>query len=335
MSSPGLPSAAPAWYNISKGRRCFALAEKDLAQKQLAEYEDVFADIVNVLLLGGEPLIKPEELTPANPASTYKGRDSKLRLQERDIAKFWQRGHIHLAFIGLENQTTVSPVMPLRVIGYDGAAYRDALNRMETEEGAGNEVGDGGGKSPLRPYPVITLVLYFNHERRWTVPRTLKECFDIPPQLDRYVNDYKIHVFEIAWLEDETVAKFTSDFRFLADYYVQLRKTNQWQPMSGKARHIKELLELFRALTNDDRFIALYETRKGEQSDMTAKGLDYWFAEVGDKMRAEGEARGIETARTQNALAMFADHVPVDKVAKYSNLTIQEATNIGKQHGYL
>ena len=32
---------------------------------------------------------------------------------------------------------------------------------------------------------------------------------------------------------------------------------------------------------------------------------------------------------------MFTDHLPADKIAKYSNLSIQEATNIGKENGYL
>ena len=49
----------------------------------------------------------------------------------------------------------------------------------------------------------------------------------------------------------------------------------------------------------------------------------------------QGYERGLESAKSQSALAMFADSVPVDKIAKYSNLSIQEATNIGKQHGYL
>ena len=40
------------------------MAEKDLTEKQLFELEDVFADIVNTLLLDGEPLILPEELKP-------------------------------------------------------------------------------------------------------------------------------------------------------------------------------------------------------------------------------------------------------------------------------
>ena len=38
------------------------MAEKDITEKQLASYNDVFADIVNVLLFDGERLVKEDEL---------------------------------------------------------------------------------------------------------------------------------------------------------------------------------------------------------------------------------------------------------------------------------
>lgn len=312
------------------------MGAKDLTQKQLAEYEDIFADLVNVLLLDGKRLIKPQELKPAKRDSLYKDKGMKLRMQERDIAKFWEKGGIRLAFIGLEDQTKIHRAMPLRVIGYDGAVYRDELNAVKPED----EVEDGTEKLPLQLYPVITLVLHFDYERRWTAPRTLKECFpNIPSALDPYINDYRIHVFEIAWLPDETIAKFKSDFRFVADYYSQMRKTGKWQIMPGKAKHVKELFELFNALTSDTRFINMYAQRKGEQNNMASIALDYWenvYTEKGRaEGRAEGEKKGRNTAREESALAMFADHLPVEKVAKYSNLSLKKVTALGKKHGYL
>ena len=38
------------------------MAEKDLSEKLLEEYDDVFADIVNVLLFDGKREVKEEEL---------------------------------------------------------------------------------------------------------------------------------------------------------------------------------------------------------------------------------------------------------------------------------
>ncbi|MBR3721550.1 MAG: hypothetical protein IKN12_02190, partial [Selenomonadaceae bacterium] len=158
------------------------VGEKDLTEKQLFELEDVFADIVNVLLLDGKPLILPEELTPAKKDSLYKDKELKTRMQERDIAKLWTQGNVRMAFFGLEDQTAIDYDMPLRIVSYDGAVYRAMLLERD----------NATDKFPL--YPAITMVLHFDYEHRWTGARTLKECFkNITPELDPYVSDYKIN----------------------------------------------------------------------------------------------------------------------------------------------
>lgn len=109
-------------------------------------YDDVYADILNVLLFHGKRLILLENLETAGTQSSYVSQ-KELRGQERDLAKYWRNHNIRIAFIGVENQTTVKRNMPLRVMGYDGAAYRAQL----LEEGQNIW------------YPVITIVLYFGY----------------------------------------------------------------------------------------------------------------------------------------------------------------------------
>lgn len=41
---------------------------------------------------------------------------------------------------------------------------------------------------------------------------------NIPKELDPYVNDYKMEVFEIAWLTDEQLEMFKSDFKVVARF---------------------------------------------------------------------------------------------------------------------
>jgi len=53
------------------------------------------------------------------------------------------------------------------------------------------------------------------------------------------------------------------------------------------------------------------------------------------EQRREGRGEGIKSAREESALAMFADHLPVEKVAKYSMLSLQDATALGRKHGYI
>ncbi|MCQ2240328.1 hypothetical protein [Treponema sp.] len=100
------------------------MAEKDIAEKTLEAYNDVFADIVNGLLFDGREVVKEDELEAESEISMYKA-DDRLHEQERDVAKYWKNGEIRIALYGFENQTSIDSAMPLRVLSYDGAAYRN------------------------------------------------------------------------------------------------------------------------------------------------------------------------------------------------------------------
>lgn len=63
------------------------MGEKDIAEKTLEAWNDVFADIVNVLLFKGKQVVKEDELEAATPTSAFKA-GKKLHQQERDVAKF-------------------------------------------------------------------------------------------------------------------------------------------------------------------------------------------------------------------------------------------------------
>ena len=124
------------------------MAEKDITQKVLEQYNDVFMDIVNVLLFNGEMVVREDDLIDL-PTSSSKKIGRKINYQDRDVAKYWQGNKINIAMLGLENQTDPDKLMPLRVISYDGAEY----GRQSS------------GKNKDKPkYPVITLVLYMGHK---------------------------------------------------------------------------------------------------------------------------------------------------------------------------
>ena len=194
------------------------MAEKDALEKNLMAHNDVFADIVNNLLFQGEQYIKESELEQGRERSYY-GTDKSIREQERDVSKYWKQNNIRIAYIGIENQAEAEDDMALRVIGYDGAAYRDQIG-YDTDD-KGNRV-----RAKIR-FPVISMVLYFGYKKHWDKAKTLHEALGdgIDEQLKPYVNDYEINLFEIAYLTDEQLAGFKSDFRFVADYFVQKRKT--------------------------------------------------------------------------------------------------------------
>ena len=172
------------------------MAEKDMTEKALEAFNDVFADIVNNLLFQGRKRILEEDLEQGWEHSVYRGEKS-LREQERDTSKYWKKHNIRIAYIGLENETDAEDDMPLRVIGYDGAAYRDQIAYQTDETGKRRKTRDR--------YPVVTLVLYFGYKKHWDKARTLYEALreNMDADLMPFVNDYRISLFEIAWLTDD------------------------------------------------------------------------------------------------------------------------------------
>ena len=292
------------------------MAEKDVTEKKLLDYADVFADIVNVTLFDGQRIIEERDLADALPRSVYK-LDGKMHEQERDVAKFWKKNQLRISLIGLENQSEAEADMPLRVIGYDGAAYRSELN------------ADKKGKPKVR-YPVVTLVLYFGYQTHWNKARSLKECFDIPEPLEPFVNDYPLHVIEVAWLPDETIAKFQSDFKLVADYFSQMRKDESYDPMPDEIQHVRETLELLSALSGDDRF---WESGKGVK-----EGEKFTMRSVAlDKIEARGEARGrkegIAAATMKIVRKMLTMKMPYDSIAESTEMPVEEVVRIAKESG--
>ncbi|MCR5102883.1 MAG: hypothetical protein K6B68_00260 [Eubacterium sp.] len=110
------------------------MTNKDLPEKLLEDYNDIFADIVNVLLFNGERIIKEDELQNLQMVSQYKAETGILHEEERDTGKKWKQGDIIISSIGLENQNKYFKFMPVRVIGYDGANYREQLLVKNTKK---------------------------------------------------------------------------------------------------------------------------------------------------------------------------------------------------------
>ena len=246
------------------------MAQKDMVEKLLEDHEDVFADIVNVLLFNGKRVISESSLKETKLTSQYKAEIGKLHEQERDVAKYWIDGNARIALCGLENQTSEEKYMPLRVIGYDGASYRQQLMK----ENKGNEI-----------VPVVTLVLYYGTSR-WSSPHNLKGVLNINDKFKPFVNDYKANIFDIAFLDEETVQKFTSDFRIVADFFVQKRKDKGYEPSRQKITHVDEVLKFLRTMTGDSRYEVEFSKEDKE------RGVN--MCNVIDKVEKQGIEKGIE-----------------------------------------
>ena len=225
------------------------MGEKDITQKNLEDYNDVFADIINGVIYQGKQVVVPDDLENAVVHSQYKDDKSKLHEQERDVAKYWKKGNIRIALCGIENQSKPEKKMPVRIIGYEGASYRTQLKQKHIA-------------------PVLTLVLYFGTEQRWNYSTNLKSVLNIPEGMDDYVNDYKINVVEVAWLSQEEVDYFKSDFRVVANFFVNKRLDEKYIPDDPQEiKHVDEVLKLLSVMSGDHSYEEVL-FQKGKVSNM-------------------------------------------------------------------
>ena len=247
------------------------MGEKDISEKTLIDYNDVFADIMNVLVFKGKQVVQPTELENTMIQAQYKAEDGKLHEEERDVAKYWKKENLAIAFFGIENQVKAEKTMPFRIIGYDGASYRSQLL-----------------KKRKNIVPVVSFVLYFGTEKRWNYKKSIKELMDIPEELSPYVNDYKINVIEIAWLTEEQIRSFRSDFGIVANFFVQKRLNKDYEPDDKRViEHVDAVLKLLSVMTGDNKYesILYSDYEKGQVKTM---------CEVADRLISKGIKQGIK-----------------------------------------
>ena len=86
--------------------------------------------------------------------------------------------------IGVEHQSTLDKNMIIRILNYDAQLY---INQVES----GKEVR-----------PVGSFVFYTG-DKEWTYPKSLKESLKVPPEMEEYINDWKLPVLELKKMDPQ------------------------------------------------------------------------------------------------------------------------------------
>lgn len=280
------------------------MGEKDITEKHLEAWNDVFADIVNVLLFKGKRLIKENDLESDTKDSMFKA-DGKIHEQERDVSKFWKNGEIRISILGFENQTVPDKDMPLRVISYDGASYKQQLLDEKTKQ----------------RYAVTTIVLYFGTKKKWSTPKNLLGCFKVPDELKPFVNDYKINVFNIAWLSNKVIDMFQSDFKIVAKYFQTVRLKKDYKGSNEEIRHVDALLKMLSALTGDKSYEEVYNNCNFIEGGVTMEGF---IEKYTNKGRTEAQKSIVRNLIESNAGT-------IEQIAEWVKLPVEEVKKIASK----
>ena len=278
------------------------MAEKDITEKLLTDIDEVFADIYNSLCFNGENIIKPDDLSNASVTTAFISNDVTRGLIS-DVSKIYKNSNLTLALLNIENQSTEDSDMPFRIIGYEGAKYNSQL------------ISGSNAR-----YAVATLVLNFNTKKRWSTPKSIKESLKnkYPIELDEYINDYKVNVIDVAFMDKEDIEKLNSDFKAVAKYYYLKRNNIEDFEELGDC-NLKYPVQTFatmKALTGDSRFEIAYndyvETHKDDKGVTMEKILDTIEA----RGEARGEAKGKELQARETAINLKNMNMDEETIAK-------------------
>src|SRR5699024_8328379 len=132
----------------------------------------------------------------------------------------------------------------------------------------------------------ITIVLYFG-DTPWRGHRSLQ---DRVSRMEGVAgNDYRIHVFEIAFLTDEQVRMFRSDFGIIADYFVKKRRGEIYEGNQKPIRHVDAMLKFMAVFAKDQRFLKIKLDEKEEVN----------MCVILDRVEERGRQEGIRMGREE------------------------------------
>lgn len=273
---------------------------KDIVEKDFVAFPDIAADVINVLLYQGKNIIKKENLLSGPTEIIYQG-NRKLRTQYEDLCKYdMLNGKVRLMYL-IANQSKTDGKMLLRKAGYTGGIYREQYE----------------GQVPSS-FPVIELVLYWGVSK-WRSSRDFRRLFrkwNLSEEEWNYIDELKLHVYEMRHLPEKTRKLFQSDMRIVVDFLAEGERYRSDRKIVHKAALIKmiKVLSGETDINNVEKWMEEHKIR--EEDEITVCEL---FDQYERKGRAEGVQIGVECGEARRLVA------DIENVMKFFQVTLEKA----------
>ena len=187
------------------------MGQKDLAQNDYFKDKRRFADVCNGILFQGREVIRPEELQEKEADIIFYNPQEQLREIIADEVMIWNG--ICINIVGIESQTKVDYSMVFRLMKEEALSYdrqwndnaKEWTHSRETIKEV-NYAWSPEGKE-ARFCPVILLVIYFGIDKKWDGARCLYDMLDMNKDVEPYISNYKMNLFDFHDCNDFSVFK--------------------------------------------------------------------------------------------------------------------------------
>ena len=243
----------------------------DTTCKRLLRDGECFADLCNALYFHGRQVIKPEDLiSQENDVSTLIGKEP-LPMETKRYRDIVRKASINgdYMIIGVEHQSSLDKNMIIRILNYDAQLY---INQVES----GKEVR-----------PVGSFVFYTG-DKEWTYPKSLKESLKIPPEMEKYINDWKLPVLELKKMDPQILkSKRLKEVVEISQSMLE----GDYEKLRTNRMISVENYKIAAILTHTD--IKEEDLPEGDEINM-CKAMDQLFQRFENQGIEKGEAIGIE-----------------------------------------
>ena len=209
-------------------------------------------------------------ISQENDVSTLIGKEA-LPMKTKRYRDIVRKASINgdYMIIGVEHQSTLNKNMIIRILNYDAQLY---INQVES----GKEVR-----------PVGSFVFYMG-DKEWTYPKSLKESLKVSPEMEDYINDWKLPVLELQKMDPQILkSKRLKEVVEIS----QIMLKGDYEKLRTNRMISVENYKMAAILTHTD--IKEEDLPEGDEINM-CKAMDQLFQRFENQGIEKGEAIGIE-----------------------------------------
>ena len=262
-----------------------------------------FASFINAVLFEGEQLIHPENLVYYENDTAFIINDLKRaedKKRRRDIVVKSDINGIY-CILGVEHQSSVDQAMVVRCAIYEMLEY---LKQAENKE-------------YKRLVPQIIVVLYTG-TKKWNGPLKFSDYFEIPEELKKYFNDWKIILVDVKEMDTSKISDEQTRYFIEA---IQAMYKGSYEDLKRLKRMKKENF-LYAAIITGS-IDQVENVLEGDEIDM-CEGME----RMAEGFRKEGEVRGVIRGRSEGKLEEKQNTLLTLLTCKLGNLSKETENTI-------
>ena len=236
-----------------------------------------FASFYNAAIFEGKQIIHLERLVRFEFDISFIINDSKRaedKKRKRDIVVKSDINGIY-CLLGIEHQSSIDETMVIRCGIYEMLEF---LKQAENKE-------------YKRLVPQIIVVLYIG-TKKWNGPLKLSDYFEIPEELKKYFNDWKIILVDVKEMDTSKISD--EQTRYFIETIQSIYK-GSYEELNGLKNISKEYFLYAATITGS--IDQVENVLEGDEIDM-CEGME----RMAEGFRREGEARGVIKGRTEGKL---------------------------------